>query len=180
MRDESSSCGAKLPNRATARFRGLPGIFGDVTGKKTGKIAGVADLGLIVSRLTTWASGSGIAANEGEDVRVPGVENAELDPKKIRDYLLSATHPLGRFKASFFRALGYTSSNWDVLASDLRALAERGEAELAGMNDYGQKYLVRGILKGPSGGSATVVTVWIILSGEGVPRFVTAFPGGIE
>ena len=48
------------------------------------------------------------------------------------------------------------------------------------MNDYGQKYLVRGILKGPSGKAAEVVTVWIILSGEGVPRFVTAFPGGNE
>ena len=48
------------------------------------------------------------------------------------------------------------------------------------MNDYGQKYLVRGILKGPSGRAAEVVTVWIIQSGEGVPRFVTAFPGGNE
>ena len=113
-------------------------------------------------------------------MRLPGVENALVDPKKIREYLLAATHPLGRFKASFFLALGYTSSNWDVLVGDLRALAERQEAEPAGMNDYGQKYLVRGILKGPSGQAAEVVTVWIILSGEGVPRFVTAFPGGNE
>ena len=45
-------------------------------------------------------------------------------------------------------------------------------------SDYGQKYLVRGILEGPSERSAEVVTVWIILSGEVVPRFVTAFPGG--
>jgi hypothetical protein len=111
-------------------------------------------------------------------LRLPGVENAVVDPKKIRDYLLSASHPLGRFKASFFLALGYTSSNWDLLARDFRSFAERQEAELSGQNDYGQKYLVRGILSGPSGRSAEVVTVWILLSGEAVPRFVTAFPGG--
>ena len=103
-------------------------------------------------------------------MRLPGVENAVVDPKKIREYLLAATHPLGRFKASFFLALGYTSSNWDVLVSDLRSLAERQEAELAGMNDYGQKYLVRGILKGTravdSSGlrDISMTTVWHILS----------------
>jgi hypothetical protein len=111
-------------------------------------------------------------------LKVPGVENAVVDPKKIRDYLLSASHPLGRFKASFFLALGYTSSSWDVLAKDLRSLAERQEAELSHKNDYGQKYLVQGILKGPSGRTAEVVTLWIILVGEVVPRFVTAYPGG--
>lgn len=103
-----------------------------------------------------------------------------VDPKKVRDYLLSATHPLGRFKASFFLALGYTSSNWDRLARDLRALAESQEAAVSDRNDYGQKYVVRGMLTGPSGRAVEVVTVWIILSGAEVPRFVTAFPGGDE
>ena len=42
------------------------------------------------------------------------------------------------------------------------------------VNEYGQKYVVRSMLKGPSG------QVWIILVGERVPRFVTAFPGGSE
>ena len=113
----------------------------------------------------------------GEGVRLPGVENAVVDPKKIRGYLLSATHPLGRFKASFFLALGYASSNWDVLVADLRALAERQEADLSDRNDYGQKYIVRGILRGPSGQAAEVVMVWIILAGEAVPRLVHRLPG---
>ena len=42
---------------------------------------------------------------------------------------------------------------------------------------FGQKYEVRGTLRGPSGRRAEVVTVWIVLSGESSPRFVTAVPG---
>ena len=41
---------------------------------------------------------------------------------------------------------------------------------------YGQKYEIRGILKGPSGRSVGVLTVWIIRFGGDVPQFVTAFP----
>ena len=111
-------------------------------------------------------------------MKLPGIENAVVDPKKIRDYLLSTSHPLGRFKASFFLALGYTTSNWDLLARDLRSLANQQEAEPSGRNDYGQKYIVQGMLKGPSGRTSEVVTVWIVLFGEVAPRFVTAFPGG--
>jgi Domain of unknown function (DUF6883) len=85
---------------------------------------------------------------------------------------------LGRFKVSFFFALGYTTSNWDLLARDIRALAEQQEAKPSDRNDYGQKYTVQGILKGPSGRTSEVVTVWIVLSGDLAPRFVTAFPGG--
>jgi len=111
-------------------------------------------------------------------LRLPGVEDAVVDPRKIRDYLLSTSHALGRFKASFFLGLGYTTSTWDLLATDLRTLAEQQEAEPAGGSDYGQKYIVSGMLKGPSGRTSEVVTVWIVLSGEVAPRFVTAFPGG--
>ena len=85
-------------------------------------------------------------------MRLPGVEDAVVDPKKIHDYLLSTTHPLGRFKASFFLALGYTSSNWDLLASDIRALAERQEAELSGMNDLARSTWCSVSSRGRQGG----------------------------
>ena len=32
-------------------------------------------------------------------------------------------------------------------------------------------------MQGPSGRIAQIVVVWIILSGEDFPRFVTAYPG---
>ena len=109
---------------------------------------------------------------------LPAAERAVIDPVKIRDYLLSASHPVGRFKAAFFANLGYTSDNWRSLEADLRELAVSGDEEPGQESPYGRKYQVRGTLKGPAGKSAEVVTVWIILAGGDVPQFVTVFPGG--
>jgi hypothetical protein len=110
-------------------------------------------------------------------MRLPGVARAVVDEAKVRDYLLSDSHPVGRFKATFFVALGYSASNWADLADDLRGHAAGNEALVAETNEYGQKYEVRGILQGPTGRIAVVVAVWIVLSGEDFPRLVTAFPG---
>jgi hypothetical protein len=44
-------------------------------------------------------------------------------------------------------------------------------------NAFGLKYVVGGNLFAPSGAVADFFTVWIILDGESVPRFVTAYPG---
>ena len=110
-------------------------------------------------------------------MKLPAAERAVIPPAKIRDYLLSNSHPVGRFKAPFFANLGYTSANWRRLEKDLLDLAVSGDAELGKGSLYGQKYEIHGILNGPSGRSAGVLTVWIILFGGDVPHFVTAFPG---
>lgn len=94
---------------------------------------------------------------------LPNVERAVVDRTKVRDYLLSPVHPIGRFKAAFFRSLGYTQDGWEELARDLRMLAESGNVIVGEANQYGQKYLVRGSLTGPSGRTAIVVSVWIVL-----------------
>lgn len=41
-------------------------------------------------------------------MNLPGAEEAIVDDAKVRDYLLSREHPVGRFKATFFSGLGYT------------------------------------------------------------------------
>lgn len=51
-----------------------------------------------------------------------------------------------------------------------------GDAEAVEAAKFGTKYVVRGVLAGPDGRSAAIVTVWIILSGTTTPRFVTAYP----
>ena len=110
-------------------------------------------------------------------MKLPGVDRAVVDAAKIRDYLLSDSHPVGRFKATFFAALGYSAGGWESLAADLRAHAIENEAVATEANDYGQKHQVRGRLEGPAGKTAVIVAVWIVLRGEHFPRFVTAFPG---
>ena len=110
-------------------------------------------------------------------MKLPGVDRAVVDAAKIRDYLLSGSHPVGRFKASLFVALGYSAAGWEGLAADLRGHALENEAVARQTNEYGQKYEVRGRIECPAGKAAVLVTVWIVLHGEDFPRFVTAFPG---
>ncbi len=83
-------------------------------------------------------------------MKLPAAERAVIEPAKIRNYLLSASHPVGRFKAPFFASLGYTSANWRRLEAGLRDLAVRGDAEPGWDSPYGRKYTIRGTLTGPS------------------------------
>jgi hypothetical protein len=108
---------------------------------------------------------------------LPGVDRAIVDTAKLRDYLLSGSHPVGRFKSAFFVALGYTESDWEALAADLRAHAAENEAMVTELNAFGQKYEIRGRIGGPTGKVGMLVAVWIVLRDEDTPRFVTAFPG---
>jgi hypothetical protein len=108
---------------------------------------------------------------------LPNAEHAVVQPAKLRDYLLAQAHPVGRFKARFFCGLGYTSEGWQVLRDDLLRLALSAEAEPGQPGPYGQKFTVSGTLTGPNGGSATVVSVWLVSANEDAPRFITAYPG---
>jgi hypothetical protein len=110
-------------------------------------------------------------------MKLPEAQRAVIARAKLQDYLLSTSHPVGRFKAPFFARLGYTIADWQRLEQDLLALAESGDAEPGRDSPYGQKYEIRGTLNGPSGKSARVLTVWIVRFGSDVPQFVTAYPG---
>ena len=109
-------------------------------------------------------------------MKLPGAEHAIIDSRKLRDYVLSPTHPIGRFKAAFFGSLGYDAARWRDLEAALRGAALEGEVEVGEQTPFGQKYLIRSIFTGPSGRAAAVVSVWIVRRGESVPRFVTVMP----
>lgn len=109
-------------------------------------------------------------------MQLPGAIHAYVPASKVRDYLLSSTHPDGRSKARFFATIGFRQASWPSLLRVLEALAREGRAEVATATRFGQKYLVRGTIEGRAGRKAVVVTVWIILTGEDFPRFVTAYP----
>ena len=110
-------------------------------------------------------------------MELPARERVQIEPAKVRDYLLSKVHPVGRFKAPFFEALGYSAGDWRRLESDLRQFAMTGEATRGRRTKYGQHYEIRGTLRGPSGRAAPVMTIWIVRTNEEAPRFITAFPG---
>jgi hypothetical protein len=108
---------------------------------------------------------------------LPAAERAHIDPAKVRNYLLSASHPVGRFKSVVFEALGYRAEEWAVLRDDLLALARTTEAVPGQTSVFGQKYEVSGTLRGPNGREAKFTSVWLVTTDDGAPRFITAFPG---
>lgn len=110
-------------------------------------------------------------------MRLPSAERAIIAPAKVRDYLLSPTHPVGRAKARVFAALGFRQPDWPALRDALLAHAQTESVEPTGSSRYGQKYAIRGMLQGPTGRSAEIVAVWLVPAGEEAPRFVTAYPG---
>ena len=109
-------------------------------------------------------------------MRLPNAEQAIIDPQKLHGYLLSPTHPVGRFKARFFSALGYTAERWQEFETDLRAQHLPQDAELSETLPAGNLFTIRAILKARNGQSAIVLSVWFVPAG-GLPRFVTAYPG---
>ncbi len=108
---------------------------------------------------------------------LPNAERAEIDAEKLRGYLLSLTHPVGRFKARFFAALGYSADDWRTLEADLRIQHLSQDAEPGTATPHGQPYTIRAILKGPNGESASVVSVWFVRPSTEEAHFVTAYPG---
>jgi hypothetical protein len=109
-------------------------------------------------------------------MRIPGAERAVVDEAKIRDYLLSPEHPVGGPKARFFKSVGFSRNDWAAVQQIIAGFAG-ADAKQGKRTGFGQKYIVEGTIEGPGNRTASIVVVWIILAGEDVPRFVTAYPG---
>lgn len=65
---------------------------------------------------------------------------------------------MGQFKAKFFRALGFTEANWEMLETELCQLVKK-EAEIKEKIDYGQKYEIRGIIYGATGKTQALLSM---------------------
>ena len=109
-------------------------------------------------------------------MKLPNWESAVIPEAKLRDYLLSISHPHGRHKAVFFGRFGFTREHWQDLASALRAHAETHEVAKVEETPPGTRYTVEGNLSTPIGRVVRVRTVWYVERGENFPRFVTAYP----
>jgi len=106
---------------------------------------------------------------------LPNPDRAVVDEAKVRDYLLSAEHPIGRFKAAAFASAGYRRDDWPILRTDLLATA-RLEAALQAQTPFGQTYEIPAILRGPAGRELAVTVIWVVRRGEDFARLVTAYP----
>lgn len=110
-------------------------------------------------------------------MRLPNANRAVIEPAKIRDCVLSKDHPNGRHKATVFESLGYEAAEWERLADDLRTQHLPLDAS-PGLNDeHGQRYEIRGRLRGPNGHTGIFVSAWVIDGVDAPPRFISAYPG---
>ena len=95
-------------------------------------------------------------------MRLPNADQAAIEPQKLHGYLLSPSHPVGRFKARFFTALGYAAERWQDFESDLRTQLLTQDAELSDSMPDGRLFTIRAILNGRNGQSAIVQSVWFV------------------
>ena len=99
-------------------------------------------------------------------MQIPNADRAVIDPVKLHGYMLSRSHPVGRFKAAFFYALGYSLEKWRRLEADLRSQHLSRDGTLEDQTPHGKKYSIHAPLVGPSGSSADVVSIWFVRTGE--------------
>ncbi len=109
-------------------------------------------------------------------MKLPRGDLAEVDSRKVREYLLSETHPIGRSKARFFRGAGFDEANGDVLVAALLYIARTHEVIETSVTVHGVKYALAGNVESPTGRQIRVRTIWIVDRGYDRPRFVTAYP----
>jgi hypothetical protein len=108
-------------------------------------------------------------------MRLPHGALALLDIRKIEDYCLSPHHPRGRHKARVFRdTLGIERIDAAWLRDRLLHAARNGDAMQTAEDAWGVYWRLDATIS-RHGRSAVVRTVWIVRTGERVPRFVTCW-----
>src|SRR3954469_24774021 len=105
-------------------------------------------------------------------MKLPRADTVEVDVRKVGDYLLSSTHPVGRHKARYFSALGFSEASTAAFIAEIRRIAATEDVALIKDTEFGRKYTVIGELRGPAG-TAQVETVWIQDRGQPFVRLVT-------
>lgn len=109
-------------------------------------------------------------------MKLPNSDRAFIPRPKLRQYLLSKSHPVGRWKAELLGSLGFDELRADALEQALLDIARSQDAAEVIASPYGTLYIIEGDLQTPSGRTVRMRTVWIIEAGQDAPRFVTAYP----
>ncbi|MBI2025961.1 MAG: hypothetical protein HYT06_01120 [Candidatus Levybacteria bacterium] len=99
-----------------------------------------------------------------------------ISANKLTGYLLSETHSVGRFKAKFFRSIGFSKTNSSSLKKEIIRIAQSNKVKEVVSTKHGKKYIIDGQLHTPTGKRVEIRTVWIIEAEQIQPSFVTAYP----
>lgn len=109
-------------------------------------------------------------------MKLPNRRNVVIAKEKLKNYLLSQTHPVGSSKAKFFRRFGFNENSVDELIKSLTEIAQMNEVKEIRELVYGRNYAIDGTIETPSGKKVIITTVWFIKTRKNKPSFVTAYP----
>lgn len=109
-------------------------------------------------------------------MKLPNSNKVSISMDKLLDYVLSETHATGKFKAKFFRKVGFDETNVCIFEKVLRTLAKSQEVTAVVSSEFGTKYIIDGKIDTPSEKAVEVRTIWIIEKGQNSSRFVTVYP----
>ena len=107
---------------------------------------------------------------------LPNADQAQMDPRKLRDYALNPEHESGRYKAEFFAQMGYSATNWEQLERDIWDQHLTQSAAPGKPSAFGCKYMITASLCGPNGATCQVTTVWLFRPGKDFAELITIEP----
>jgi hypothetical protein len=99
-----------------------------------------------------------------------------LIDKKIVGYLLSDSHPTGRYKYRYFARFGFQAATWTVLRDAFMEHAVANDVTIEEETDFGIKFIVDGSLPSPDGRNPAIRSIWIRRHEETEVRLVTTYP----
>jgi hypothetical protein len=106
---------------------------------------------------------------------LPNASIAFIDDRKLIDYCLSDSHPVGKHKARvFMSALDFSIENFQELKEGILDGILNNEATQTEINQYGVLYVVNVLIMNPPK-EAMVRTGWIIKELEDFPRLTSCY-----
>ncbi|WOB49165.1 hemagglutinin repeat-containing protein [Xanthomonas hydrangeae] len=104
-----------------------------------------------------------------------GANRAVIDPRKLTEYALDPSHPVGGNKARVFESvLGFTKNNSDMLMSQIKGGIMNNTPVPGKVDQYGVRFTVDIPVVGPKG-SGIVRSGWIYRPGSDTPELTTIF-----
>ncbi len=103
-------------------------------------------------------------------MHLPELYTIEIGASKMSGYLLNPSHPLGWSKAKYFFEHGIISE--DELRKILLKIISENEITETITTEFGSKFIVNGIIPP----NMQLRTIWVVLKGENICKFVTAYP----
>ena len=112
-------------------------------------------------------------------MKLPYRLKAFIPPEKIDDYLLSSIHEKGKYKAAFFKKIGFDTTNKALFEKSLLQIALNDDVvsirEIINKGKYfGKLYVIEGKIELSK--VAKIKTVWKLLQNKRKPSLVTVTP----